>query len=176
MLVEHGLDGLSLRRLASVLGVTAPALYLHVRDKRDLLQAVADTEFEGLIDRFHRAGGDDEPVECIRRRSHAYIDYAVENAQLFRALFLRRPELTSEPWEGQEPLAAKTFEVAVEPVHRAIRAGDLRPINPELAATTMWAVMHGVATLLVSGPPLPEPVGDHLAATAIDAALAGLAA
>jgi AcrR family transcriptional regulator len=175
MLVEQGLEGLSLRRLAQQLRVTAPALYLHVKDKRDLLQAVADAELETLIDRFHDAGADTEPLECIRRRSLAYIEYAVENPQLFGALFLRQPELTSEPWEGQQPLAAKACEVAGEPVHRAVAAGQLRAIDPTLAATTVWAVMHGVAAQLVTGPPLDPAIRDQLATTAIDAVIAGLA-
>jgi TetR/AcrR family tetracycline transcriptional repressor len=38
---EHGLEALTLRRLASELGVQAPALYWHVRNKRELLDLVA---------------------------------------------------------------------------------------------------------------------------------------
>ncbi|MGI5125594.1 TetR/AcrR family transcriptional regulator C-terminal domain-containing protein [Pseudonocardia sp. CA-107938] len=37
-----GLDGLTVRRCAAELGVQNPALYWHFRDKRDLLDAVAD--------------------------------------------------------------------------------------------------------------------------------------
>jgi TetR/AcrR family tetracycline transcriptional repressor len=43
MLDREGLDHFSLRRLADRLGVTPMAIYNHVRSKRDLLQAVADT-------------------------------------------------------------------------------------------------------------------------------------
>jgi TetR/AcrR family tetracycline transcriptional repressor len=42
LLDEVGLAGLTLRRLATELGVQAPALYWHVRSKRDLLDAMAD--------------------------------------------------------------------------------------------------------------------------------------
>jgi TetR/AcrR family tetracycline transcriptional repressor len=41
LLNEVGLDGLTLRRLAQALGVRAPALYWHVRDKRELLDLMA---------------------------------------------------------------------------------------------------------------------------------------
>lgn len=41
LLDDEGLDGLSLRRLAERLGVRAPTLYWHVRDKRQLLDLVA---------------------------------------------------------------------------------------------------------------------------------------
>ena len=42
MLREHGLAGLTMRRLAQDLGVQAGALYYHVASKQDLLAAVAE--------------------------------------------------------------------------------------------------------------------------------------
>ena len=43
LLHEVGLDGLTLRRLANEMGISAPTLYWHVRDKRELLDLMADT-------------------------------------------------------------------------------------------------------------------------------------
>jgi TetR/AcrR family tetracycline transcriptional repressor len=40
---EVGLDGLSLRRLATKLGVRAPALYWHFKNKQELLDQMAET-------------------------------------------------------------------------------------------------------------------------------------
>ncbi|MFD0585662.1 TetR/AcrR family transcriptional regulator C-terminal domain-containing protein [Dactylosporangium darangshiense] len=40
---EAGLDGLSLRRLATRLGVQAPALYWHFKNKQELLDQMAET-------------------------------------------------------------------------------------------------------------------------------------
>ena len=44
----EGLDAVSLRRLASEFGVTPMALYRHVRDKQDLINAMAEVAMEGL--------------------------------------------------------------------------------------------------------------------------------
>ncbi|WP_433048745.1 TetR/AcrR family transcriptional regulator C-terminal domain-containing protein [Dactylosporangium sp. CS-033363] len=43
LLDEAGLDGLSLRRLARELGVQAPALYWHFKNKQELLDQLAET-------------------------------------------------------------------------------------------------------------------------------------
>lgn len=43
LLEEVGLDALTLRRLATELGISAPTLYWHVRDKRELLDLMAET-------------------------------------------------------------------------------------------------------------------------------------
>ena len=42
VLDEHGLDGLTTRRLTDRLGVAVGAIYWHVRDKRELLSLLAD--------------------------------------------------------------------------------------------------------------------------------------
>jgi len=42
LLQEVGLDGLTLRRLATELGISAPTLYWHVRDKRELLDLMSE--------------------------------------------------------------------------------------------------------------------------------------
>jgi AcrR family transcriptional regulator len=44
----EGLEAVSLRRLGSDLGVTPMALYRHVRDKQDLLNAMMEVVMEGL--------------------------------------------------------------------------------------------------------------------------------
>jgi TetR/AcrR family transcriptional regulator, tetracycline repressor protein len=45
-----GLDALSLRTLASRLGVQAPTLYWHIGSKTELLNALADAIMDGAID------------------------------------------------------------------------------------------------------------------------------
>ena len=42
LLQEVGLEGLTLRRLATELGISAPTLYWHVRNKRELLDLMAE--------------------------------------------------------------------------------------------------------------------------------------
>src|SRR3979411_3346799 len=44
----EGLESVSLRRVASEFGVTPMALYRHVRDKQDLINAMAELVMEGL--------------------------------------------------------------------------------------------------------------------------------
>src|SRR5262245_36462195 len=41
LLQKVGLDGLTLRRLATELGISAPTLYWHVKDKRELLDLMS---------------------------------------------------------------------------------------------------------------------------------------
>ena len=73
LLAAEGIEAVSLRRVAGALGVTAPALYAHVTDKRDLLQGVADQEGRRVIERV-RSIPETDALALIRARSLAYVD------------------------------------------------------------------------------------------------------
>lgn len=49
LLDEAGLEGLTLRRLAERLGIRAPTLYWHVRDKRELMDLIAGAVMEQAL-------------------------------------------------------------------------------------------------------------------------------
>src|SRR5262245_25820739 len=50
LLNDEGLDGVSLRKLAERLGIKAPSLYWHFKDKAALLAAVNERIFNQCLD------------------------------------------------------------------------------------------------------------------------------
>jgi AcrR family transcriptional regulator len=173
LLVAEGLHAVSLRRVASSLGVTAPALYAHVVDKRDLLQGIVEREIDTLLDRFARVQTPDA-VERLQKMAIAYVEYGLQNPDLFRAMFLFRPELTAEPRPDAPALGTKIQHAFVAAVRDAQGAGMLDDGDPELAALTVWTTAHGVITTLLSGPPLDIDLKNQLCEAAINASLTGL--
>ena len=79
LMAEAGLEALTLRRLATELGVSAPTLYWHVRNKRELLDLMA----EALV---ARAGRPTSPAP-----GQPWWEWLAERARLqFRALISHR--------------------------------------------------------------------------------------
>lgn len=93
---EHGLPGLTMRRLGTELGVEAMALYRHVPGKEDLLDAVVDH----LVSRM-RADADvlDAPrdgwQDFLVRLAHGVRRIALEHPKAFPLVASRPPEA---PW------------------------------------------------------------------------------
>ncbi len=176
MIRADGLASLSLRRLATQLGVTAPALYAHVSDKRELLRAVAELEFEQLRNRFTAVVAT-TALERIRAHCRAYIDHARENPELFDVMFLFPPDLgPSDVPEGAVlPAATSVFAVALAAVEDAIAAGDIVSDDPLLVALALWAASHGVATALQLGLGLPAAFEEQLTSEVTDRLLRGWA-
>lgn len=175
LLVDGGLEQLTLRRLASSLGVTAPALYGHVADKADLLRALAEDEFDDLQARFDAIEVTD-PIERIRALNRAYADQARENAELFRVMVLFPPDIggaSGPPEELELPAATKVFTAAADTVTAAIDAGSIVADDPLLVALVLWSAVHGVATVCHLGFGLSRELEDALVDEITDRILRG---
>lgn len=166
ILITEGLQGVSLRKVAGKLGVTAPALYAHVVDKRDLLQTIADQELQTLLKRFQDAPG--SGFDRAITQAEAYAEWAADNADVFRALFLFRPELTAEPIGDEAPLADRILE----PFRDSMRSAELADAEASAAASALFAAVHGAIVMRLAGPPRPGE-GD-LPLQVIRAVVAGL--
>jgi TetR/AcrR family tetracycline transcriptional repressor len=78
LLDDGGVDGLTMRKVAAALGVQAPALYWHVKNKRELLDAMARVLFVSAVD------GLEAP-----RRGTDWQDWLIELAGRLRNTLLR---------------------------------------------------------------------------------------
>jgi AcrR family transcriptional regulator len=98
LLRDQGLDGVSFRKIAAELGVSAPTLYWHVASKRELLDLLA----EHLV-RARSELVDDEPApdqsvwEWLAERSTAMFDALVETRDAPLVVAGNRPTVDSLP-------------------------------------------------------------------------------
>lgn len=79
LLQEVGLDGLTLRRLAKELGISAPTLYWHVKDKRELLDLMSEEMVRMAREKMPPfpldLPWDEKIAEGVRRQYEAIIAY-----------------------------------------------------------------------------------------------------
>lgn len=152
MIRDSGLDALSLRRLATELGVTAPALYAHMQGKGDLLEGIAAKGFEELVEAFERVEAVD-PLERLFEYGRCYVEIALSDPEVFRVMFVFRPGAV--PMSGVDnelPAATDAFEMPGIAIAEAIESGDIHPDrDPLLTAMTLWTTSHGLATVLLLG-------------------------
>lgn len=84
---REGLDGLTMRRLGTELGVEAMALYHHFRNKGELLDAVMDRMLDEIT---WPARGSASPLERLRQMFGSYRQLAINHPQAFVLLAYRR--------------------------------------------------------------------------------------
>jgi len=175
LLASDGPDAISLRRIAAVLGVTAPALYTYFPSKRELIRAIAAEELGHLIDVFGDAPDGAGPTDRLRAMAFAYVDYARAHPALFQVMFSFRPDWADAAGGGDElPRASKAFGMVAAAVADAIATGDITERDPLLASLTLWSAVHGVATVLLAAPGFDDEYAQRLVASVVDATLSGL--
>jgi AcrR family transcriptional regulator len=158
LMLESGhADAVSIRAIADAVGVTPPSIYLHFPDKESLIFAVCERHFETFDSVIEEAGtSTDDPVESLRRRGQAYVRFGLDNPEPYRILFMTRTEGERQR-DALTGAGARAFQHLVDAVQQCIDAGAFRPVDPLLAATGVWAAVHGVTSLLISLPGFPWP-------------------
>ncbi|PFG39538.1 TetR family transcriptional regulator [Georgenia soli] len=126
VLEAEGLDAVSMRRIATELGIQAPSLYKHVGGKEDIEAALQERALEGMTTALVAAGDD------LERLGLAYRRWALDNPGLYEVA-TRRPLLRDRIRPGVE-------EAAAAPIVR-VAGGD------EHLARALWALAHGLVDL-----------------------------
>lgn len=172
MIAEMGHEAVSLRPLAARLKVTAAALYMFVEDKRDLLEAVAEAEFERNVAKYEAIKGRD-PVTRLKEISRIYVSDARENPELFKLRLMFTPVIGEAVGAGVG--AQRGFSLAMAAVKEAMSDGTLRRGDPFEMSMRIWAAVHGVATFVLMGAETRAGIDERLVDRVVDAMVAGLA-
>lgn len=165
-LETEGLEGLSLRRLAETAGVSKTAPYRHFADKRELLVTMAAEGFGLLAVKLEEAqaahaGQAGDRLAGIRILFRAYLEFARERPVLYKLMISRMGyELHSVACRLNSERALGCLVRAV----RSAQAAGWRSDKDETALVlSLWASVHGWATLLIDGllPPGTAEQGDE---------------
>ena len=133
-----------------------------------MLQGVAAQGYRAL-EASHDVSGR-RAIDRVRDRALAYVDFARDNPELFRLMFMYRPKAVEIGVDNELVAATSVFDAAIEDVRRAITDGDLVERDVNQLGLTLWAAMHGAATIATIAPPVAEAVATDV----VDALLAGL--
>ncbi len=86
-------------------------------------------------------------------------------------MFLYRPAAVMVESDNELSAASTVFETGLADIAQAVADGDLVDREPVQLNLTLWAALHGVASIALIAPPLAEDLADDV----IDAMFRGLA-
>jgi AcrR family transcriptional regulator len=132
LLETEGPEGVSMRRIGERLGIRAPSLYKHVRDKDALETAMIAVGFEETAELFERAVRRPDPLRALAR---AYRDFARRRPHLYRLMHDRPLRRDLLPPGLEERAARPLLEIA----------GD------RASARALWGLAHGLTILELNG-------------------------
>ncbi|MGH8171318.1 MAG: TetR/AcrR family transcriptional regulator [Steroidobacteraceae bacterium] len=165
LLEQEGHSDFSLRDLARRVGVSAAALYAHFADKGALLAAIATAGFDHLREALEVAIRDEgDLMEQFLRMGWAYVRFGIERPALYKLMFASEdlPAKCNEHPE-LEAAAAAAFGSLTGVLERLQRRGLVRAGDPEADGLSVWAHVHGLTSLIITGrvecacDPAPRP-------------------
>ena len=155
LFAQRGEDGVSMRLLATELGVSAMTPYRYFKDKDEILAAVRTRGFDNFAAALEAAlASSPDPGVSSRRVGEAYITFATEHPAAYRLMFdLHQPTTYLHPELIRASLRArKTMKSHVVMLYESgLVEGDL-----ERLAHIFWAGLHGLVVLKMSGMLPPE--------------------
>ena len=161
LLEEDGSAGLSLRAVARRAGVSATAPYRHYADRDALVSAVAAEGYRELAEQLAVVRPAPSTPDDLAAVAVVYVRFALDHPALFRAMFAEPCDPTSE-----ERVAATA--VITEYVHGIVRDAFPGADDAGALATTVWALVHGLAFLHLDGKldsSTPEAVAQQVGAS-----------
>jgi AcrR family transcriptional regulator len=185
LFLRDGYEATTIRRIADVVGVSAPALYLYFKDKDAIMLALCDQTFGGLIELMEGMEKQDlAPIDRLRRCGEAYIRFALEHPREYWLTFMsgntpeavkkrgHKPELFDPGEAGSQGAIAFAKLMAI---FRDIENSGLQINYPiDTAAELVWMSLHGLVAALINNPEFPWTRRDMLIEGMLDLAVRGV--
>src|SRR5262245_1181842 len=142
IIATEGPGKLTLRRLAHEVGTSTMAIYTHFGGMAELRREIRREGFARLGGRQAAVAATGDPVADVWALGMAYYGNAIENPNLYQAMFMDGPVDAGDARVGLE-----TFDQLVRAIRRCIDAGRFDSADPAGLATQLWAFVHGLVTL-----------------------------
>lgn len=129
---EVGVERVTMRKIARLANVTAPAIYKHFVNKRALLDEVIESGFDDMVDGMIRGLRAPTGSDGLKIMTDAVVGFAELYPNLTKMMLV--PQTNDDRPVG-------FLETQVK---RCMRERVMRPGEPQFIAALLWAQMRGV--------------------------------
>jgi AcrR family transcriptional regulator len=152
--VREGYHGATIRKIADEVGLSSTALYMHFRDKSEILVEICEEAFAQLIAQNDAiAAKPAEPAVRVREILDAYMQFGLDNPNAYQLVFATPPgALSDEKVAVMYALGRRCYSPFRDAVQEIGKAGKLRHPDVDVVAETLWAGAHGLVSLLLTQP------------------------
>jgi AcrR family transcriptional regulator len=174
--VAEGYGGATIRKIADEVGVSSTALYMHFRDKDEILHEICFAAMQALLEQNSEIAA--RPIDSatrVRLMLEAYARMGLEHPNAYRLVFC------SPQRSGAGAVEAATAEIGAQCYARYVgvvreiaNAGRLRMGDVDSVAQTLWAACHGLVALMITRPNIDWAPADELTSLMVDGLLHGL--
>ncbi len=149
--LREGVEGVSMRKVAEQVGVSAPAIYRHFQNKDELLDEIVISGLRILEGYLQPALEEPTALARLKRLTERYLDFTLEQPRYFDFAFLTPSRSIGHLSDEIQKGNWATFQLAVGQVAACIQEGRFPEEDPLETAITIWAEVHGLVILYRTG-------------------------
>jgi AcrR family transcriptional regulator len=143
---QGGPEAISIKALASTLGVSQPAPYRHFADREALLVAVTAEAFRQFNATLREAAARPSKRSKLSRLAQAALLFGLERSGIYRLMFASQTVACAAERSELHVASRETFALVLDALDAPV-ADQLR----ERHALQIWASVHGVVMLAQHG-------------------------
>ena len=151
LLDKEGAEGVTMRRVATAVGITPMALYRHYPNRDGLLNALADAGFVELTAKLAGLQLRSRIDRQLMKILDVFLDHAFDNPRLFELMFLARREGGRQYPEDFRARRSPTANVSADVIVRAMETGYFRKDDVWEIVFETGALMEGLIMLYLGG-------------------------
>ena len=176
ILAREGYEGLSMRKVARRIDYSPTAIYLHFKDRDDLVSSVCEQLMGGLAKELEQvADRHADPLVALKKGLRRYVEFGLKHPQHYQATFgIPHGHDAEKDTRYQEPatIALQTFGFLPRLVGECVKQKKLAKVDVRTASCALWAGVHGMTSLLIVMPNFnwgdPDKVVDQLVTMLVD--------
>lgn len=155
LFLKDGYEATSMRKIASVVGISPTAIYLYYKDKSDVMHALHSEGFQVLNQRFAVLAQVENAFERLKAMGRIYMHFAIENADYYKLMFIMKEPIDyldnhctdEEEWaEGSQ-----SFNALCHTIEGCMQEGYFKGQDSKQAALLVWSSLHGLCALKLTG-------------------------
>jgi AcrR family transcriptional regulator len=148
--IASGYEATSVRQVARRAGFSHGTIYLHFRDKDDLLFQVSEDEFARLLSQLRALPRSQDPIQRLIGALRAFGTYGLDHPHQYQLMMGHRPHTFSEtdsPRFG--PMAEQVSSFLGDLMREASRRSFVMGATPKLDHLTLLATVHGIVDMFL---------------------------
>ena len=148
ILLSQGFAALTMRRVAEAIDYAPATIYLHFDSREQIAQELC---FAGLTRLYDRLGAVTvkEPADRLAGYARAYLEYAENDPETYRLIFMAEPQLTKAVFTHRSAGDSGSASLGlIASAFAELQADSKKPMpKPVELAELLWAGLHGLASL-----------------------------
>ena len=180
LFAREGFHNVSMRKIAQKIDYSPTTIYLYFKDKNELLTSICEETFTKLVKQFDDiVASTSDPLEQLRRAGHAYVEFGLRYPNHYTVTFMgvgHPGHMEAHEFDYRGSMGEKCFMHLRAIVERCVQQGKFRPLDLDATSQGLWAVVHGITSLLITHPRFPWVDKNRLIEQVIDVMTEGLEA